>query len=97
VRSTSAEGRSRRGRPGWARRLFPLEPCGRWRGRLTAYIVREHQRGRPLAEILADPFVAAHATDVALTHLLEDPRLIHRLAADCRFAPGLEEAAARSD
>jgi hypothetical protein len=68
------------------RRFFLLEPCGRWHSRLTAYIVREHQRGRPLAEILADRFVVEHASGAAITHLLEDPRLIHQLADDCRHS-----------
>jgi hypothetical protein len=66
-----------------AARPFVLEPCGRWHGRLTAYIVREHQRGRRLSDILADRFLVEHASAAAVAHLLEDPRLIHRLSADC--------------
>lgn len=64
-----------------------LDPCGRWYARLCAYIVREHRRGRPLAEILSDRFVVAHASEAAVTHLLTDPHLIHRLADDCRDFP----------
>jgi hypothetical protein len=67
-------------------KLFGREPCGRWHGRVTAYIVREHQRGRPLADVLEDRFVVEHASDAAITQLLQDPRLIHRLADDCRRA-----------
>jgi hypothetical protein len=65
------------------RRLFVLEPCGRWRGRVTAYIVREHRNGRPLGEILDDRFVVEHASTAAITQLLQDPGLIRRLADDC--------------
>jgi hypothetical protein len=61
---------------------FVVEPCGRWHARLTAYIVREHQRGRPLSEILDDGFVVGHASPTAIAYLLEDPRLIERLTAD---------------
>jgi hypothetical protein len=50
---------------------------------VTAYIVREHQNGRPLGEILDDRFVVEHASTAAVTHLLQDPRLIRRLADDC--------------
>jgi len=67
-----------------------LDPCGRWHARLCAYIIREHQRGRPLAEILTDRFVDAHASEAAITHLLGDPRLIRRLADDFRDPPRLE-------
>jgi hypothetical protein len=65
-----------------AARPFVLEPCGCWHGRLTAYIVREHQRGRRLSDILADRFLVEHASAAAVAHLLEDPRLIHRLSDD---------------
>jgi hypothetical protein len=60
------------------------DPCGRWHARLCAYIIREHQHGRSLPEILTDRFVVAHATEAAITHLLTDPQLIRRLADDCR-------------
>lgn len=66
-----------------AARPLVLEPCGRWHGRLTAYIVREHQRGRRLSDILADRFLVEHASAAAIAHLLEDPRLIHRLRDNC--------------
>jgi hypothetical protein len=69
--------------PASRRRLFALEPGGRWHARLTAYIVREHRRGRQLSDILADRFLLDHASPVAIGHLLHDPSLIHRLADDC--------------
>ena len=70
-------------RPATRGRFFVLEPCGRWRGRVTAYIVREHGNGRPLGEILDDRFVVEHASTAAITNLLQDPGLIRRLADDC--------------
>jgi hypothetical protein len=76
-----------------ARRWLLLEPGGRWHCRLTTYIVREHRRGRPVAEILDDRFVREHASASAISHLLVDPHLIHRLADDCRrpLPPGTEQ------
>ena len=64
-----------------------LDPCRRWHARLCACIIREHQRGRPLTEVLTDRFVVTHASEAAITHLLTDPQLIRRLADDCRGFP----------
>jgi hypothetical protein len=75
----------------WSRWVV-VDPCRRWHARLCAYIVREHQRGRPLSEILTDHFVVAHASEAAITHLLTDPQLIHRLASDCRDFPRLVQS-----
>jgi hypothetical protein len=47
--------------------------------RLSAYVVREHRRGRALRDILGDPFVVEHATQAELGLLRENPDLIHRL------------------
>jgi hypothetical protein len=69
--------------------LFVLDPCQRWHARLSAYIVREHERGRQLAEILTDRFVVEHASEAAITHLLTDPPLMRRLADGCRQFPSL--------
>src|ERR1051325_2149410 len=82
ARTHSSTERSNR-RPRTAGLLPFVEPRGRWHPRLTAYIVREHQRGRPLSEILADRFVVEHASAAAVARLLEDPRLIERLGDDC--------------
>lgn len=82
AREHSFNGRSSRS-PRTAGLLPFVEPCGRWHPRLTAYIVREHRRGRSLSEILADRFVVEHASAAAIAHLLEDPRLIERLRDDC--------------
>lgn len=81
------------------RLVFHFEPCGRWHARVTAYIVREHQRGRSLDDILADRFVVEHATATAITRLFEDPYLIHRLTGDClrQFPAGPDNAAEARD
>ena len=63
------------------------------KGRLTAYVVREHLRGRPLREILADPFVVEHASRSETARLLDDPDLIRRLADDAITSEGLPPAA----
>jgi hypothetical protein len=47
--------------------------------RLAAYVIREHERGRPLAEILDDPFVRNRATHEEVARLLDRPEVIHAL------------------
>jgi hypothetical protein len=47
--------------------------------RLSAYLIREHERGRPLAEILQDPYVRNRATPQELARLLERPEVIRAL------------------
>jgi hypothetical protein len=47
--------------------------------RLSAYVIRE--RGRPLAEILDDPYVRNRATPQELARLLDRPEVIHALGA----------------
>jgi hypothetical protein len=63
------------------------------KGRLTAYVVREHLRGRPLREILADPFLVDHAGEIEAARLVDDPELIRRLADDAVTSEGLPPAA----
>jgi hypothetical protein len=50
--------------------------------RLTAYLIREHHRGRPLAEILDDPYVRNRATDQERARLLDEPEVIHAIGQD---------------
>jgi hypothetical protein len=50
--------------------------------RLTAYVIREHQRGRPLAEILDDPYVRNRATPQERARLLDRPEVIHAIGQD---------------
>lgn len=40
------------------------------------YVLREHQRGRALAEILEDPYVRAWSTPQERVRLLERPNVI---------------------
>jgi hypothetical protein len=47
--------------------------------RVTAYIIREHERGRPLAEILEDPYIRNRCSEQELARLLDQPELVHAL------------------
>jgi hypothetical protein len=49
--------------------------------RLAAYVIREHERGRSLAEILDDPYVRNRATPQEMARLLDRPEVIHSLGA----------------
>jgi hypothetical protein len=40
------------------------------------YVLREHQKGRPLAEILEDPYVQAWSTPAERARLLERPHVV---------------------
>jgi hypothetical protein len=50
--------------------------------RLAAYIVREHRRGRALADILDDRYLRSRCSHSQLGLLLEHPTLISLLADD---------------
>jgi hypothetical protein len=50
--------------------------------RISQYIIREHDHGRSLQEILKDPFVRNRCTDEEVGRLLERPELIHALGED---------------
>ena len=47
--------------------------------RLAAYVIREHERGRSLNEILDDPYVRNRATPQQVARLLDRPDVIHAL------------------
>jgi hypothetical protein len=47
--------------------------------RLAAYVIREHDRGRRLSEILKDPYIRNRATERELARVLERPELIKAL------------------
>jgi hypothetical protein len=47
--------------------------------RLAAYIIREHDRGRRLSEIVDDPYIRNRATEHELARLLERPEMIEAL------------------
>ena len=47
--------------------------------RLAAYVIREHERGRPLAEILEDPYIQNRATPQQRARLLDRPEIVHAI------------------
>jgi hypothetical protein len=47
--------------------------------RLRAYIVREHRRGRPVVEIIADPYVRRCGSERFCWAVLQDPRTVEAL------------------
>jgi hypothetical protein len=47
--------------------------------RLAAYVIREHERGRALDEVLNDPYVRNRATEQQVARLLDRPDVIHAL------------------
>ena len=50
--------------------------------RVAAYVLREHARGRSLAEILEDRYVQNRLTPQQQTRLLDRPEMIHALGDD---------------
>jgi hypothetical protein len=50
--------------------------------RLAAYVLREHARGRPLTEILEDPYLRNRSTPRERERLLDRPEIIHALGED---------------
>ena len=50
--------------------------------RVTAYLIREHERGRSLAEILDDPYVRNRTTPQERERLLDRPEVIRALGED---------------
>lgn len=47
--------------------------------RLAAYVIREHERGRALDDILGDPYVRNRCTPEEVARLLDRPEVIHAL------------------
>jgi len=50
--------------------------------RVAAYLIREHDRGRSLAEILEDPYVRNRCTPQERERLLDRPELIRAIGDD---------------
>ena len=50
--------------------------------RLTTYVIREHERGRPLAEILDDPYIRNRATEQERARILDRPEVIRAIGED---------------
>jgi hypothetical protein len=50
--------------------------------RLAAYVIREHGRGRPLTEILEDPYIRNRSTPEQRQRILDNPDVIRALGQD---------------
>jgi hypothetical protein len=50
--------------------------------RVAQYLLREHHRGRPAAEILGDPYVTNRLTPEQVRRILDRPEVIHALGND---------------
>jgi hypothetical protein len=50
--------------------------------RVAAYVIREHDRGRALSEILDDPYVRNRLTPQQRERLLDRPELIQAIGDD---------------
>ena len=50
--------------------------------RVAAYVIREHERGRTLAEILDDPYVRNRLTPNEQARLLDRPEVIRAIGDD---------------
>ena len=60
--------------------------------RLATYVIREHERGRSLAEILEDPYVRNRCTPAEVERLLDRPELIRALGDDVVSATRAQRA-----
>jgi hypothetical protein len=60
--------------------------------RVSAYVIREHERGRALTEILEDPYVRNRCTPAELERLLDRPELIRALGDDVVSGVRAEQA-----
>ena len=49
--------------------------------RVATYVIREHERGRPLAEILEDRYVQNRLSPAAIRRLLDRPEVLHAVGA----------------
>jgi hypothetical protein len=47
--------------------------------RLATYVIREHERGRALDDILGDPYVRNRAQPQQIARVLDRPEVIHAL------------------
>jgi hypothetical protein len=70
------------GFPDWFRNTFSfLFTRSSQEDRLATYLIREHERGRALEEILDDPYVTNRAQPDQVKRLLDRPEVIHALGA----------------
>jgi hypothetical protein len=50
--------------------------------RIAQYVIREHERGRPLTEILEDPYIKNRTTPQERARLLDRPEVVLALGHD---------------
>ena len=50
--------------------------------RIAEYVIREHHRGRALAEILQDHYVTNRCSPEQIRRLLDRPDVVHALGED---------------
>ena len=49
---------------------------------VVEYVIREHNRGRSLEEILQDNYVTNRCSNDELERLLDNPEIVHALGSD---------------
>jgi len=54
--------------------------------RIAQYVIREHHRGRPVAEVLQDHYVTNRCTPEQVRRLLDRPEVIHAIGSDVAAA-----------
>jgi hypothetical protein len=65
------------------RGIYSFLVVGSSRGdRIAAYVIREHDRGRTVADILDDPYVRNRCSPQELERLLDRPDLIEAIGDD---------------
>ena len=50
--------------------------------RIAQYVIREHERGRPLADVLDDPYIKNRTTESERQRLLDRPEVVRALGHD---------------
>jgi hypothetical protein len=50
--------------------------------RIAAYVIREHERGRSLSEVLDDPYIKNRTTPTERDRLLDRPEIVRALGRD---------------
>lgn len=50
--------------------------------RVVAYVIREHERGRTLADILDDPYVRNRCSESERARLLDRPEIVRAVGDD---------------
>ncbi len=50
--------------------------------RIAQYVIREHERGRPLSDILDDPYIRNRTTENERKRLLDRPEVVRSLGHD---------------